>query len=229
MRLTCEQRATHAVGHAARPHLARQGPLPVLRGAVATNRLSTHIARTSSSWPDRHVAYARAEARSRQKATVEVGRRQGASGRANGDLVSTVVLALPASDVSRLTPGASMLATRHEDAQQGTGCSFDQFLPPWRQGCHRMVRGQFAYKVVNACLRGPLHNLDDANIDPPRPFCSSISLHSPAALSASSSAPFDGATPLRGVVHKTCCTVQAVTSFPITAVLCLEQHRRSSG
>ena len=32
-------------------------------------------------------------------------RRQGASGRANGDLVSTVVLALPASDVSRVHSG----------------------------------------------------------------------------------------------------------------------------
>ena len=33
-----------------------------------------------------------------------------------------------------------------------------------------MVRSQFAHKVVNACLRAPLHNLDDANIDPPRPI-----------------------------------------------------------
>jgi hypothetical protein len=33
-----------------------------------------------------------------------------------------------------------------------------------------MVRGQFAHKVVNACLRAPLHNPDDADIDPPRPI-----------------------------------------------------------
>ena len=44
-----------------------------------------------------------------------------------------------------------------------------------------MVRSQLAYKVVNACLRAPLHNLDDANIDPPRPilFVHIASLHEP--------------------------------------------------
>jgi len=74
VRLTCEQRATHAVGNAARPHLARQGPLPVLRGASGDQSpLHAHRPRTSASWPDRHVADARAEERSRQKATVEVG------------------------------------------------------------------------------------------------------------------------------------------------------------
>jgi len=69
----------------------------------------------------------------------------------------------------------------NEDAQQGTGCSFDQFLPPWRQRGHRVVRGQFAYKVVNACLRARLHSLDDANIDPPPPilFVHIASLHEP--------------------------------------------------
>ena len=50
LRLTCEQRATHAVGNAARPHLARQGPLQVLRGAGGDQSpLHAHRPRTSSS------------------------------------------------------------------------------------------------------------------------------------------------------------------------------------
>ena len=40
------------------------------------------------------------------------------------------------------------------------------------------MRGQFAYKVVNACLRARLHSLDDANIDPIL-FVHIASLHEP--------------------------------------------------
>ena len=142
-------------------------------------------------------------------------RRQAASGRANGDLLrQSFWHSLPLmSPVSLGVLRCSQLV--NEDAQQGTGCSFDQFLPPWRQRGHRVVRGQFAYKVVNACLRARLYSLDDANIDPPPPilFVHIASLHEPA-LSASSCAPLDGATRLRGVVQQDLCTVQAARHYP---------------
>ena len=182
MRLTCEQRATHAVGNAARPHLARQGPLPVLRGASGDQSpLHAHRPRTSASQPDRHVADARAEERSRQKATVEVGgNKRPRVERTATSFRKSFWHSLPLmSPVSLGALRCSQLV--NEDAQQGTGCSFDQFLPPWRQRGHRVVRGQFAYKVVNACLRARLHSLDDANIDPPPPilFVHIASLHEP--------------------------------------------------
>ena len=215
MRLTCEQRATHAVGNAARPHLARQGPLPVLRGASGDQSpLHAHRPRTSASQPDRHVADARAEERSRQKATVEVGgNKRPRVERTATSFRKSFWPSLPLmSPVSLGALRCSQLV--NEDAQQGTGCSFDQFLPPWRQRGHRVVRGQFAYKVVNACLRARLHSLDDANIDPPRPFCSSISLHftsRPIGLFFCSPRWCDS---LRGVVQQNLCTVQAARRFP---------------
>ena len=215
MRLTCEQRATHAVGNAARPHLARQGPLPVLRGASGDQSpLHAHRPRTSASQPDRHVADARAEERSRQKATVEVGGdKRPRVERTATSFRQSFWHSLPLmSPVSLGALRCSQLV--NEDAQQGTGCSFDQFLPPWRQRGHRVVRGQFAYKVVNACLRARLHSLDDANIDPPAHSVRPYRFTSRAALSASSSAPLDGATPLRGVVQQNLCTVQAARHFP---------------
>ena len=59
---------------AARPHFARHGPLQILRGAGGDQSpLNAHCQRASSSWPDRHVAYARAEARGRQKAVLGLG------------------------------------------------------------------------------------------------------------------------------------------------------------
>ena len=88
------------------------------------------------------------------------------------------------------------------------------------------MRGQFAYKVVNACLRARLHSLDDANIDPIL-FVHIASLHEP---------PYRALLLLPSMVRlasvvlfsKTCARPGG-TSLPIAAVLCLEQHRRSSG
>jgi hypothetical protein len=59
---------------AAHPHFAREGPLQILRRAGGDQSpLNAHCQRASSSWPDRHVAYARAEARVRQKAVLGLG------------------------------------------------------------------------------------------------------------------------------------------------------------
>ena len=118
---------------------------------------------------------------SRQKATVEVG----GDKRPRGERTATSFRQSFWHSLPLMSP-VSLGALRclqlvNEDAQQRTGCSFDQFLPPWRQRGHRVVRGQFAYKVVNACLRARLHSLDDANIDPPPPilFVHIASLHEP--------------------------------------------------
>ena len=90
------------------------------------------------------------------------------------------------------------------------------------------MRSQFAHQVVNACLRGRLHNLDDANIDPP--YCSSISLH----FRSRPSIGLFFCSPSTARLPSWCSSAKLVhgpdgTPFPITAVLCLEQHRHSSG
>ena len=69
------------------------------------------------------------------------------------------------------------------------------------------MRGQFAYKVVNACLRARLYSLDDANIDPPPPilFVHIASLHEPPyrpLLLLTSMV----STRLRGVIQQDLCT-----------------------
>ena len=103
----------------------------------------------------------------------------------------------------------------NEDAQQGTGCSFDQFLPPWRQRGHRVVRGQFAQQgrqrmFARTPAQSGRRQYRSATAHSVRPY----RFTSRAALSASSSAPLDGATPLRGVVQQNLCTVQAARHFP---------------
>src|SRR4030095_2670433 len=73
-RLTSGKEPLMLFVRAARPHFARQGPLQILRGAGGDQSpLNAHCQRASSSWSDRHVAYARAEASGRQKAAVGLG------------------------------------------------------------------------------------------------------------------------------------------------------------
>ena len=73
-RLTSGKEPLMLFVRAARPHFAREGPLQILRGAGGDQSpLNAHCQRASSSWPDRHVAYARTEARVRQKAVLGLG------------------------------------------------------------------------------------------------------------------------------------------------------------
>jgi len=73
-RLTSGKEPLMLFVRAAHPHFAREGPLQILRRAGGDQSpLNAHCQRASSSWPDRHVAYARAEARVRQKAVLGLG------------------------------------------------------------------------------------------------------------------------------------------------------------
>ena len=95
-----------------------------------------------------------------------------------------------------------------------------------------MVRSQFAHKVVNACLRAPLHNLDDANIDRPRPilFVHIASHHEPPPVPRVSNGSHEWWQPLTvkfllGVVSKIC-ALHGRPLFRITAGMYLPRARR---
>jgi hypothetical protein len=73
-RLTCRRQPRMLVDGATRPHLARQGSLPVLRRAgLDEPAFHAHRQRASSHKTDRYGPHARAEeARSRHKSTIHV-------------------------------------------------------------------------------------------------------------------------------------------------------------
>jgi hypothetical protein len=73
-RLTCRRQPRMLVSGATRPHLARQGSLPVLRRAgLDEPAVHAHRQRASPHKTDRYGPHARAEeARSRHKSTIQV-------------------------------------------------------------------------------------------------------------------------------------------------------------